>query len=181
MERHKYLVVLSLPDSLQKELDAIRRQHNPEGYKLSPSHFTVVPPFTTDRSLDQLLLPLETACLKVKPFYLHLMGVDHSFPKEDLLVLKAANPRNLGRLAKHVAMLLRPLMRADGQARVATLLKRPFRPHITLLARTLELDTELEKAISERFTNYVAYIEGVELWKLNEDRWKKVERVCFMG
>ena len=179
MEQGKYLVVLSLPQDLQADLDVLRKKYNPDGYKRSLSHFTLVPPFTSHSSTRQIIAQLKVICDSVKPFYFYLEGVNITFPK-DIIALKTSNSKNLGRLAKRLALPLRPLMEKDGQSRLGRLLKRTFRPHITVAAKHLtETDKELEKVLTKRFNNYPPHCEGVELWRLEGEHWKSIKKVCF--
>lgn len=82
--RSKYAVVLFLPPALDNIIAPLRERFDPL-YNMIPSHITLVYPFETNRSLDELNAAVRAETEGRKPILVELDSIGDSYPDSPVI------------------------------------------------------------------------------------------------
>lgn len=92
--KNSYAVVLFVPQNLDQLCYQFREKYDPL-YNLVPAHITLVFPFETSRSLDELSLTLKREIEQMSPLSVELEGIGDFYPDSPVIYWKIQNPEPL--------------------------------------------------------------------------------------
>jgi 2'-5' RNA ligase len=171
----RYLLLLRVPDEAEEYIKQIRRRFGFQGPKLRP-HITLVPPFNTDLTRDQLISLLSN--IDFPGFKQSLNGVGFFEKRNKVIYVDVVLNDFLMNLYLDIRNLLEPVSkRAYGKG---ALFRSEYKPHITIAKRLLNQDflkaksrlAEEELAIDWKVDCFWLYY-----FSTNNNRWEPLK--CF--
>jgi len=99
--RNQYAVVCFLPQPLEKIVAPLRERFDPD-YNLIAAHVTLVFPFETDRTLDELTVMLREFVGSLGPLTLHLDTVGDFYPQNPIIYWRVKDDGILDGLYKQL-------------------------------------------------------------------------------
>lgn len=116
----KFAVVIYLPPHLQEFVTPLREQYDPD-YRLIASHITVVFPFDTAETLEDVLGAIQQEVIATEPFKVKLQSVGDFYPDVPIIYWQVKDCLELDDLYRRLYVRLDlPLPHKD------------FAPHVTV-------------------------------------------------
>jgi 2'-5' RNA ligase len=168
--RHKkYAVVIFLPHELDLLIAPLRERYDPIYNKVS-SHLTLVFPFESTRSIDDLVETIREVIGQKNPFDIELESIGDFYPRSPFIYWRTKDNRHLHELYIELYLKLgMPIPRKN------------YIPHVTV-AR--EISDHRVVMVKDKIASYLPHEKfsalAVDLvTPLPDERWVSVRRIPF--
>ena len=138
--RRTYAIVVSLPQHLDEIIYPIREKFDPD-YNLVPGHVTVVFPFDSNSSFNELSALISSQLQYVEPFEIELDSIADFYPRSPIIYWQVKPSEELQKLYRNLhAVLDLPI---------------PFREYIPHITVAREISSHRVMLVKERIVPHL--------------------------
>ncbi|RKX22090.1 MAG: hypothetical protein DRP35_02830 [Candidatus Zixiibacteriota bacterium] len=160
-----YAVVIYLPLQLDKIIYPLRERFDPD-YNLVDSHITLVLPFDSEKSLDEMAVMIKSELDAFAPFKIKMGSIADFYPEAPVIYWEMLKNEIIEELYKNL------------NKRLGIEIRHDYKPHVTI-AREISNHRKIfvKDIIASCLSQETLYVEDVDLiTPLSDRKWVSVRR-----
>lgn len=158
----RFIVILTLPEQIESEIQPFREKFDPKNASKITSHITLMRPFLTSVTIEALEMALEKVASSREKFEIKLDGLGQFTDPNKVIFVNVEKNQALVSLQKEISTSLENLVEELG-------IKYQFNPHLTIASNlTEERFNEVNEKLNGFEPNYDFLADSFHLFEFSE-------------